>query len=203
MRIRWVARAALPLIVFTVFVHPVIADDRVPLRDGVYTETPQRCAEFRRGELDFAPYEVDKGGKQFQGPETACVVAMIKMVRPPHRYHVETTCREFGETFTQSFILDVPTRERFSLEGEDYQWCIPLASTMQKAPAAPPLRGMASKALIDYWADQNDACRGGSGDDPATDKACSRRANAADELKKRGLCYRSVKGGQDWVRCRR
>lgn len=199
-------RRYMPLTVFSVLMGvalPVMANDRVPLRDGFYADTAEKCVEFRKGELDLPPYQVDKGGRLFQGPESACVVASITMIRPPNRYHVKTNCREYEETFDQSFILDTPTREKFSLEGDDYMWCGETHGTLKQAAPEPKTTSKRSdQALIDLWADANDDCRGGSGDDPATKKACDRRSKAVSDLQKRGLCYKSVKGGQDWVRCR-
>ncbi|TCO08966.1 hypothetical protein EV666_12037 [Camelimonas lactis] len=46
----------------------------------------------------------------------------------------------------------------------------------------------------------NDACRGGSGEAPNMDQACGCCSGAADELQRRGFCYRTVKGGRDWCR---
>ena len=200
---RMISIAGLALSVLTI-AHPVIASDRVPLRDGFYAENSEKCAEFRKGELDLPPWQVAKGGRQFQGPEMACIVASVKTVLPPHRHHVQSTCREYDMISHQSFILDTPTRERFSLEDEDYIWC---GTTHGQPKASRPTpannRKLSDRALIDQWGDINDDCRGGSGDDPKTDQACGRRSNTADELKRRGFCYRTVKGGQDWVRCRR
>lgn len=62
------------------------------------------------------------------------------------------------------------------------------------------------KAQIDQAERLNDRCRGGSGDDPATMKACEQRDAAYDRLEKAGWCY-----GKDgdagfqrkWQRCAR
>lgn len=183
------------------------ADPRVPLRDGLYFSSPDMCLGFKKGEVDGAHYNVDNGGRGISGLETACVVASIRKVRP-NRHLVETDCREFDEVFQETFFLDTPSREKFRIEGEEYTWCVgppkrsvpkmPEAST----PAAAALQKLSNRALIDYWADQEEGCRGGFGNDPATDRACAHRAGASDELKRRGLCFRKVKIGMDWVRCR-
>lgn len=183
------------------------ADPRVPLRDGLYFTSPDMCLGFKKGEVDGAAYDVDKGGRLISGPETACVVASIKTIRP-NRYLVVTDCREFNEVSQQTFILDTPSREKFRMEGEEYTWCVgssePAAQKPPKpnTPPANALQKLSNKALIDYWADQNVGCRGGFGNDPATMHACDRRSEAVDELEQRGLCYKAVRGQMDWVRCR-
>ena len=200
---RMISIAGLALSVLTI-AHPVIASDRVPLRDGVYAENPEKCAEFRKGELDLPPWEVAKGGRLFQGPETACVVASVKTVLPPHRHHVQLNCREVDETFNQSFLLDTPTREKFSLEGEDYIWC---GTTHGQPKASRPTpannRKLPDRTLIERWQKQNAGCRGGFGNDPETERACSRRSDTSTELKKRGFCYNNENSEETWTRCRR
>lgn len=182
-------------------------DPRVPLRDGLYFTSADMCLGFKKGEVDGAAYDVDKGGRLISGPETACVVASIKTIRP-NRFLVVTDCREVDEFSQQTFILDAPSREKFRVEGEEYTWCVgPPEAVAQKPPkpsALPTnaLHKLSNKALIDFWADQNEGCRGGAGDDPQTDRACGRRSEAVDELKRRGLCYKAVRGQMDWGRCR-
>jgi hypothetical protein len=44
-------------------------------------------------------------------------------------------------------------------------------------------------AKIDQWFGENDACRGGSGDDEATFEACDRRDALVDDLRDLGWCY--------------
>lgn len=59
--------------------------------------------------------------------------------------------------------------------------------------------------LIEQWSELNGRCRGGSGDDPKTLKACDLRDNLdASKMKPRNLCY--GKEGQsgyqyEWHRC--
>ncbi|MDC7683320.1 hypothetical protein PQU92_08530 [Asticcacaulis sp. BYS171W] len=47
----------------------------------------------------------------------------------------------------------------------------------------------ADKALLTHYADLNEQCRGGSGDDPKTMKACDERDALSDKLEKAGYCY--------------
>jgi hypothetical protein len=66
---------------------------------------------------------------------------------------------------------------------------------------APP----AVASLIRQWYDENDRCRGGSGDDPATGRACDERTLTDDKIDALDWCY-----GEDaeygyqakWARCK-
>ncbi|MCY1218768.1 hypothetical protein D9M68_648000 [compost metagenome] len=62
------------------------------------------------------------------------------------------------------------------------------------------------KAQIDQVERLNSRCRGGSGDDPATMKACAQRDAAYSRLEKSGWCYdkdRDAGYQQTWQRCAR
>ncbi|MFC3690862.1 hypothetical protein [Chenggangzhangella methanolivorans] len=72
------------------------------------------------------------------------------------------------------------------------------------APADASARSDAFEALIAQWTDLNSACRGGSGDDPKTMKACDERETIGARLKKGGWCYgRPGDAGyqRNWIRC--
>ncbi len=59
-------------------------------------------------------------------------------------------------------------------------------------------------ALLRDWAEANSACRGGSGDDPATHDACARRDAIDARLAAAGWCYgRPDDPGyrRTWQRC--
>ncbi|MCE4226112.1 hypothetical protein HCU64_20380 [Methylobacterium sp. C25] len=59
-------------------------------------------------------------------------------------------------------------------------------------------------ALLRDWATANSACRGGHGDDPATQDACARRETIDARLKGAGWCYgRPGDPGyrRTWQRC--
>lgn len=63
---------------------------------------------------------------------------------------------------------------------------------------------VANDALLRSWGSENEACRGGPGDDPATDRACERRERISAQLRSRGLCYgRERESGfrSTWHRC--
>lgn len=58
--------------------------------------------------------------------------------------------------------------------------------------------------IISQWQTENQACRGGAGDLPETDKACARRENVGEKLTAVGWCYgRAGEYGyqMDWHRC--
>lgn len=58
--------------------------------------------------------------------------------------------------------------------------------------------------LIASYRALNSACRGGSGDDPRTQKACAERGRAVTGLQQAGYCYgqRGQVGAQmNWHRC--
>ncbi|MFV0622641.1 hypothetical protein ACBY01_01340 [Sphingomonas sp. ac-8] len=50
----------------------------------------------------------------------------------------------------------------------------------------------AEQAMIDRWARLNAQCRGGPGDDPATQTACDEREDASKRLVDAGICYGKV-----------
>lgn len=58
------------------------------------------------------------------------------------------------------------------------------------------------KQLIQEWLEANEDCRGGSGDDPETWKACDRRGEVREKLLTAGYCEATSKRSAPWVRCR-
>lgn len=61
------------------------------------------------------------------------------------------------------------------------------------ASATPPSK------LIQVWESLNVACRGGSGDDSETIKACDSRETISRALRAQGFCYHM---GDYWTPCR-
>ena len=53
--------------------------------------------------------------------------------------------------------------------------------------------------LISRWTDENDRCRGGSGDEPETLQACDRRDLLDEQLTNESWCLRFP--GESWHRC--
>ena len=79
-----------------------------------------------------------------------------------------------------------------------------LAALALLAPTAASARSDAAEALIAEWTDLNSTCRGGSGDDPKTMKACDDREAVSAKLKKLGWCYgRPGDAGyqRSWILC--
>lgn len=79
--------------------------------------------------------------------------------------------------------------------------CAPLSGAIAqtRTPAA-----ISTEALLSAWAVENEACRGGSGDEASTWKACERREHVSAQLGRLGLCYgREGEPGymSDWHRC--
>lgn len=62
--------------------------------------------------------------------------------------------------------------------------CLLITTAQSYAQRAEP-----SSTLIDLWLDANDRCRGGSGDSPATEAACSERERLGVRLNALGRCY--------------
>ena len=79
---------------------------------------------------------------------------------------------------------------------------LPLLVAAQAAWAAPD--GREPTALLREWAALNGACRGGRGDDPRTQAACTRRDALDRRLAAAGWCYgRPGDAGyqRTWQRC--
>lgn len=57
--------------------------------------------------------------------------------------------------------------------------------------------------LIEQWEELNENCRGGSGDDPDTMKACDQRTGVSDRLEAMGYCYNGeTTASSEWNRCK-
>lgn len=67
-----------------------------------------------------------------------------------------------------------------------------------------PAPAAAAAELLNTWLRQNEDCRGGSGDDPATDVACEARERTGEALTRAGWCYgeNAAYGYQmEWLPC--
>lgn len=84
---------------------------------------------------------------------------------------------------------------------------VSLASVGKQATARPALHPSApvtTKALLAAWAKQNEACRGGFGSDPNTDRACKAREATGRQLESLGWCYEEISAPTpyyDWRYC--
>lgn len=59
-------------------------------------------------------------------------------------------------------------------------------------PMSPTVKETAAGRLESRWADLNEQCRGGSGDDPRTMRACDEREKVDVQLTQAGWCYGSL-----------
>ncbi len=203
-------RTALVSIAFWMAATSADTADRLPVADGVYLSSNGKCRDYHRGELDMLDYEITNGGQSYNTSEAGCVIAGLKTIRKG-RLAVEADCKETGDIFQMSFILDViPTG--FRVDGEEFRLCQTDTAPVRVLPPerAQPARNVDKlskfrvKALIEKWHSQNERCRGGSGDDPETEKACERRKSVHKALAKKAMCYGKI--GQaasefQWHKC--
>lgn len=161
--------------------------DRVPVADGVYVNSVDACTEFNAGELDFVDLTIEKSGRELGLPEAGCLVASVKQIRKG-RFLVESDCLEAGDMWQWTFFLDVIDRSNVRVNGEDRFLCPPLGPS-QSQPANVSSSSSTPDGLIDGWYDLDEECRGGSGDDPATERACTRRSEVSDQLYRLGYCF--------------
>ncbi|TPI27106.1 hypothetical protein FJW07_31510 [Mesorhizobium sp. B3-1-9] len=197
------------------------ATDSLPVADGAYMRSANACEQFRKGELDSIEFSVSKGGHAYEVPEAGCVVASVRELRI-NRYAVEADCLEAGNPFQRSFILDVESKQTIRIDGEQLTACdaeaptpklgqgsdlpgIPTVPANRKSePKAEATKATSPAKLIGQWQVADENCRGGSGDDPKTEKACSARDALARQLETAKWCY--GKNGQSryqykWHRC--
>ena len=205
--------AVLTALVFgTVMTTAGANNDKLPLKDGAYLRDPQWCVLYHHNELDFIDFEVGNEGRSFGFIEVGCLVFSVKKVRET-RYLVEADCTEAGEVYQKTLFLDVnPDRSLRIDGGELHHFCEPpknpsrLSKSEINALRA-KMYGVdpsvyskteepdepASTAnlddLISDWHEENEGCRGGSGDDPNTEKACDRRSAIALKIEEIGWCY--------------
>jgi len=73
-----------------------------------------------------------------------------------------------------------------------------VATILTTAPAL-AASSQKSKDMIAVYNSLDEGCRGGHGDDPATDRACDARNIISKSLRKDGYCYQLETG---WNKCR-
>jgi hypothetical protein len=76
--------------------------------------------------------------------------------------------------------------------------------TPSNADASPVTIPANVKILTDQWERLNGNCRGGSGDDPATQKACDARENIYTKIAAQGWCWGhkdDIGADRKWVPC--
>ncbi|WP_154674569.1 hypothetical protein [Mesorhizobium erdmanii] len=213
-------KTVLPFLLLVVGTPTANATDALPVADGAYMRSAEYCEQFSKGQLGSIEFSVSKDGHAYDVPEVGCVVAAVRQLRA-NRYVVDADCLETGNPFQRTFILDVEGPQTIRIDGEELTSCdaqaptdkatsleVPLPRFTTRAPAdgskveatkaAPPTK------LIRQWQVANENCRGGSGDDPQTEKACGARDVLARQLEAAKWCY--GKDGQSgyqykWHRC--
>ncbi|MEI9429216.1 hypothetical protein [Mesorhizobium sp. Cs1299R1N3] len=217
-------KTALPLVALMAGAPIAHASDPLPVGDGAYMMSANACEQFRKGELDSIEFSVSKGGHAYEVPEVGCVVASVRKLRT-NRYVVEADCLETGNPFQRSFILDVESEQTIRIDGQQLTACEvkgPTGKLIQRTehlpgiPIVPANSENGTKAetkratpptkLIRQWEAANENCRGGSGDDPKTLKACGVRDTLAHQLATVKWCY--GREGQShyqyrWHRCQK
>lgn len=189
--------------------QPCLSAEQLPIADGVYLRDQEQCVLFEKNELDFVDLEIEKNGRAYSLPEVGCLVASANPVRE-NRFHVEGDCLEAGDLWQHSFFLDVVSSTNIRMDGEDLMLC--QSSDISDSPPLPIARPEPASStplslaqeLIESWHEENENCRGGSGDDPETQKACDRRGEIGAALDKLNMCYgtNSHRAYQyEWHRC--
>lgn len=181
----------------------------LPLEDGAYLRNPQWCEKYFRNDLDFIEFEVEQEGRSFGFIEVGCLVHSVKKVRDA-RYWIEADCIEAGENYQRRMFLDINSDKSIRIDGgELHHFCQSQeqASTFSKAAESPKdklTRRFKAELLIPRWHKSNERCRGGSGDDPNTEKACIERDGYAGKLHTVDWCYgrENQSGNQyEWHAC--
>lgn len=187
-------------IVFWLFLGSVIAIstrssafDKLPIGDGAYMRSTEYCQRFKAGELDMIEFSIETDGREFGFPEVGCYVATVQQLRP-NRYAVEADCLELGNPPSQrTVVLDLVDPRTIQVNGRVYVLCDlgPTSLATISSEAAQPVKPSVGspRELIEDWELANEDCRGGFGDDPATQKACNLRDVVAEQLEKAGWCF--------------
>lgn len=163
-------------------------DQRLPLADGAYL-SEEHCDMAERNELDMIGFQVEKNGRSVSMYESTCLVAVIKSIRS-RRYHVEMDCREIVDFHQYQFFLDVISSDHIRVDGEDLFLCTKGFLSSENSDAREEVE---TNDLVESWADAEEGCRGGFGNDPETYKACERREELVKKLSGMGMCY-----GKEW-----
>lgn len=196
---------------------PSYASDFIPVADGPYVRSKDACIDLRAGNLDFIDFEVLKNGLAYDLPEAGCVVAAVKQLRP-QRFAVEADCMEAGEYWRHNFILDALKSGAVRVDGEELAYCSREMRPEDIIANLPPrsidlpkklsdkdaVQSADENTIFEDWHEANEQCRGGSGDDPATEAACTHREQLAEQLKKQGLCFGRKKQSHsdyEWHKC--
>jgi hypothetical protein len=154
--------------------------EQLPIASGAYVEKKSLCTDLRNGELDMIDFQLDENRRSFSTGENSCVVSSIKSLSAS-RLKVEADCDEFGELSQFGFFLDKLPSGDIRVNGDDLFFC-----SVEKGDQASK---QSVSGLIEQWEELNENCRGGSGDNPDTIKACDQRAEFSERLGTLGYCY--------------
>lgn len=168
-------------------------ETQLPIAAGAYVRSQEHCEDLRKSELDMIPFALEENRRAFSTGENSCVVSSVEKISAS-RSKIDADCAEFGETSSLSFILDRLRNGNIRIDGEDYLYC----STMN----SPSALDVSVPDLIGQWAQLNEDCRGGSGDDPKTWKKCEKRSAISERLESVGYCYSAdSNAASSWRRC--
>jgi hypothetical protein len=171
----------------------VTGESRLPIAAGAYVSRQSFCDDLKRGELDMIDFEVDENMRSFSTGENSCVIGSIKKLSET-RSVVNADCIEFGNPFQSTFMLDRLPNGDIRIDGDDHFFCTTVATTADDLNTV--------QILIEQWADEDENCRGGSGDDPNTIDACDRRSGVSARLERLGYCYDGdTTASAEWKRC--
>lgn len=195
------------LILFTLVLWPTSisqAQDQLPINEGSFVTSQADCTLLKKGELEFVEFFVSENGREYSLPEIGCVVAEVKHIRGT-RYHVKADCTEFDDISENQFFLDVLPNKNIRIDGKELILCewdgviqkteiikpivtIPVKKAEVPNSASQKVDKKNISVLIKQWEVEEENCRGGSGDNPKTAKACNRRNNVIQKLEKAGWC---------------
>lgn len=169
-------------------------DTQLPIEVGAYVRKKSFCNDLRAGQLEMIDFELQENRRSFSTGENACVVSSIKPLSAS-RSQVKADCEEFGETSQMTFVLDKLPSGDIRINGDDHFYCSTVAKTATDQKAV--------ETLIEQWADEEENCRGGSGDDPSTLEACERRSVVSGRLERLGYCYDGeTTASSEWKQCK-
>lgn len=168
-------------------------DTQLPIEVGAYVRKKSFCDDLRAGQLEMIDFELQENRRSFSTGENACVVSSIKPLSAS-RSQVKADCDEFGETSQMTFLLDKLPSGDIRINGDDHFYCSTVATTATDQKTV--------ETLIEQWADEEENCRGGSGDDPSTLEACERRSVVSGRLERLGYCYEGeTTASSEWKLC--
>ena len=179
-------------------------ETQLPIAAGAYVRSERFCNDLRNGKLDLIDFDLEENRRTFSTGENSCIVSAMKKISAS-RTKIDADCTEFGDVSQLTLILDRLPNGNIRINGDDRLYC-PTTKAPPQVPQGKPASTKAApltrKQLIQDWLDANEDCRGGHGNDPATWKACDRRADVRDKLFAIGYCEGDVRKSVPWVRCR-